>query len=40
MDSDLQRIEIELEEDAGRAAVMVKSASIVGYAVLVRVEGL
>ena len=40
MDSDLQRVKIKLKEDAGRAAVVVESASVVGYAVLVRVEGL
>ena len=37
---DLERIEVELEENARCAAVVVKHASVVGYAVLVRVERL
>ena len=40
MNRDLQRVEVELEEDAGSAAVVVKHACVVGHAVLICVQRL
>ena len=40
MDRELHRVEVELEEDAGHAAVVLKYAGVVRHAVLMRVQRL